>query len=77
MKRRTDYAEYGGAPLLGVAGVVLLCHGGSNAKAIKNAILVANRFAQMGLGDEVTRAVARHAFLLEPELSRSSVEGSV
>jgi glycerol-3-phosphate acyltransferase PlsX len=36
--RRMDYAEYGGAPLLGVDGVVVIAHGRSNAKAIKNAI---------------------------------------
>jgi glycerol-3-phosphate acyltransferase PlsX len=36
--RRVDYAEYGGAPLLGVDGVVIIAHGRSNAKAIKNAI---------------------------------------
>ena len=45
--RRTDYAEHGGAPLLGVDGVALICHGGSNAMAIKNAVCVADRFAQM------------------------------
>src|SRR3954466_12541538 len=50
LKTKTDYAERGGAPLLGVDGVALICHGGSNAKAIKNAILVAHRFAQIGLG---------------------------
>ena len=43
LKRRTDYAEHGGAPLLGVDGVALICHGGSNAKAIKNAVYVADR----------------------------------
>src|SRR4051812_31634474 len=36
LKRRTDYAEHGGAPLLGVDGVALLCHGGSSATALKN-----------------------------------------
>ena len=38
-KNRLDYAEYGAAPLLGVAGYVFICHGRSNAKAIKNALL--------------------------------------
>ncbi len=38
-KRRLDYAEYGAAPLLGVAGYVFICHGRSNSKAIKNALL--------------------------------------
>jgi len=36
---RHDYREYGGAPLLGVAGTCIICHGSSNARAIKNAIL--------------------------------------
>jgi len=37
-KKRVDYAEYGGAPLLGIQGTGMICHGGSNAKAIMNAI---------------------------------------
>lgn len=39
LKRKLDYAEYGAAPLLGVAGYAFICHGRSNAKAIKNALL--------------------------------------
>jgi glycerol-3-phosphate acyltransferase PlsX len=39
--KRVDYAEYGGAPLLGINGTGIVCHGRSNAKAIKNAIRVA------------------------------------
>jgi glycerol-3-phosphate acyltransferase PlsX len=39
--KRVDYAEYGGAPLLGVNGTGIICHGRSNSKAIKNAIKVA------------------------------------
>ena len=39
--KRVDYAEYGGAPLLGINGTGIVCHGRSNAKAIKNAIKVA------------------------------------
>ncbi|MEK7404028.1 MAG: phosphate acyltransferase PlsX [Acidobacteriota bacterium] len=44
-KKRVDYSEYGGAPLLGVKGVCVICHGRSNANAIKNAIRVAAEFA--------------------------------
>jgi glycerol-3-phosphate acyltransferase PlsX len=44
-RRRVDYAEYGGAPLLGVKGVCIICHGRSNANAIKNAIRVAAEFS--------------------------------
>jgi glycerol-3-phosphate acyltransferase PlsX len=38
LKRKIDYAEFGGAPLLGVNGITIICHGRSSAKAIKNAI---------------------------------------
>ena len=46
LRRNYDYEEYGGVPLLGVNGISIICHGSSNGKAIKNAILVAE---QMGL----------------------------
>jgi phosphate acyltransferase len=45
-RKRVDYSEYGGAPLLGVKGVTIICHGRSNANAIKNAIRVAAEFAE-------------------------------
>ena len=45
LRKRVDYSEYGGAPLLGVKGVSIICHGRSNANAIKNAIRVAAEFA--------------------------------
>ena len=44
LKRQMDYAEYGGAPLLGVDGACFICHGASNAKAIRNAIRAAANF---------------------------------
>lgn len=44
-KKRTDYDEYGGAPLLGINGVSIISHGRSSAKAIKNALRVAADFA--------------------------------
>ena len=43
LKKKTDYAETGGAPLLGVDGVCIICHGKSNGKAIRNAILLAKQ----------------------------------
>ncbi len=48
-KKKVDYAEYGGAPLLGVKGIAIICHGRSKAKAIKNAIRVADELARMDL----------------------------
>ena len=66
-KRKTDYAETGGAPLLGVEGVALICHGGSDGRAIKNAILVARQFAQVELARELRQAVSHHAFVWHGE----------
>ena len=47
--RRLDYSEYGGAPLLGVNGVSIICHGGSSPKAITNAVRVAAQAARGGM----------------------------
>jgi len=46
MKKQVDYAEYGGAPLLGIDGCAIISHGSSNAKAIKNAIFQAIRYTE-------------------------------
>ena len=45
-KKQIDYSEYGGAPLLGVKGGCVVCHGRSNAKAIRNAIRMAGDFVE-------------------------------
>ncbi len=45
-KKRVDYSEYGGAPLLGVRGGCIICHGRSNGNAIRNAIRVAKEFCE-------------------------------
>ena len=57
-RRRVDYSEYGGAPLLGVAGVVVVGHGRSSAKAVRNAILLAGRFSSEGLVARLERGLA-------------------
>ncbi|MBT0665794.1 phosphate acyltransferase PlsX [Geobacter pelophilus] len=51
--KKVDYAEYGGAPLLGIDGVGMICHGGSNTKAIKNAIKFAHEYAQRGVNQKM------------------------
>jgi phosphate acyltransferase len=48
-RRRLDYSEYGGAPLLGMKGITIVCHGRSNANAIKNAIRIAHDFCKHNL----------------------------
>jgi glycerol-3-phosphate acyltransferase PlsX len=62
-KHRSDYAETGGAPLIGVDGVVIVCHGGSDARAIKNAVLTAGEYAKIDLRSEIRRSMAAHEFL--------------
>ncbi len=57
-KKRVDYSEYGGAPLLGVRGVCIICHGGSNSNAIKNAIRVAAEFADGRVNEKIERDLA-------------------
>jgi glycerol-3-phosphate acyltransferase PlsX len=52
-RSRLDYAEYGGAPLLGVDGVVIICHGKSSSRAIKNAILMAQRFVSCDINGHI------------------------
>jgi glycerol-3-phosphate acyltransferase PlsX len=56
-KKRLDYSEYGGAPLLGVKGVCIVGHGSSNAKAIMNAIRVAAETAQAGINDIIEHEI--------------------
>ncbi len=63
--RLVDYAEYGGAPLLGLQGIVIVCHGSSNSKAVTNAVGMAGKFVQskanehlieeLSANDELTR----------------------
>ena len=53
IKRRTDASEYGGAPLLGVKGVCIICHGRSNANAMKNAIRIAAEFSRENMNDRI------------------------
>ncbi len=57
LKKRIDYAEYGGAPLLGVDGCVIISHGKSNSLAIKNAILQALKFSESGVNGYIARAL--------------------
>lgn len=58
-KKKTDYDEYGGAPLLGIRGTCIISHGRSTAKAVKNAIRVAADFSQKKVYDIISSAIAR------------------
>ena len=57
-KTRLDYSEYGGAPMLGVKGCVIICHGRSSAKAVKNAIRLAGEFSRQNLAEKIQSSIA-------------------
>ncbi len=56
-RRKTDYAEYGGAPLLGINGTCIISHGRSSSKAIRNAIKVAAEFARKRVYEIISRQI--------------------
>jgi len=58
VKKHLDYAEFGGAPLLGVNGVVIIAHGRSNAVAIKNAVRVARQAVDHKLVETIAGSLA-------------------
>jgi len=58
IKKRLDYSEYGGAPLLGVRRIVLIGHGRSNARAIRNAIRSVKEFSEKRAGERIEKGIA-------------------
>lgn len=58
IKRRLDYSEYGGAPLLGVSRIVVIGHGRSNARAIRNAIRTVKEFSENRASERIERGIA-------------------
>ncbi len=59
-KKKTDYDEYGGAPLLGINGTCIISHGRSTAKAIRNAIRVASEFAEKKVYEVISSAIRKN-----------------
>ncbi len=58
-RKKVDYAEYGGVPLLGVRAAAIICHGGSSARAVKNAVRVALDFHENRVNDRIHDEIAR------------------
>jgi len=58
LRRRVDYAEFGGAPLLGLRGLAVICHGRSSARAIRNGIRVASEYAEGDVNRRIEEALA-------------------
>ena len=55
LKKQVDYAEYGGAPLIGIDGCAIISHGKSNSKAIKNAIFQAINFSNSNINRDIEK----------------------
>jgi glycerol-3-phosphate acyltransferase PlsX len=70
-RRKVDYAEYGGVPLLGLRGTAVVCHGGSSARAIKNAVRVAMEFNRHRVNDRIHDEVVK----LTPREGRTAAAG--
>src|SRR5579864_3020249 len=78
-KKRLDYSEYGGAPLLGIRGVCIVSHGSSNANAIKNAVRVAVEFANSKLNCTIEERIAEASRKLnhhEPQATEAGPVGT-
>jgi glycerol-3-phosphate acyltransferase PlsX len=58
VKRRMDYSEYGGAPLLGLSGLLVKAHGSSNRKAFANAIRVTSELLDRGLVEKMSQSLS-------------------
>lgn len=65
IKIRHDWQEYGGAPLLGVNGYMLICHGASEARAIMNAVKAGKRLVESNVNQKITNHIAQ-APAMEP-----------
>jgi glycerol-3-phosphate acyltransferase PlsX len=63
-RKRTDYSEYGGAPLLGVKGITVIGHGRSNPNAIKNAIRVATELCRSRVNEKIEQELSAAAAVL-------------
>lgn len=59
-KKQVDYAEYGGAPLLGINGTGIICHGSSSAEALRNAVLVAADMARLDINAAIVRLLGEY-----------------
>ncbi len=67
LKRKMDYAEYGGAPLLGINGISIISHGRSSDRAIKNAIRVAAELARGEVNKHIQKDIADNMDIVTPK----------
>ncbi|OPZ19006.1 MAG: Phosphate acyltransferase [candidate division BRC1 bacterium ADurb.BinA364] len=65
-KQKMDPDEFGGAPLLGVNGACIICHGAANPKAVMNGIRVAGEFITHQVNDRITAGIQENSPIAEP-----------
>jgi glycerol-3-phosphate acyltransferase PlsX len=75
LKARIEPDEFGGAPLLGVNGAVIICHGSASGRAIENGILAADRLVGVKLGPAVVEALEKHRPLWNGDDDRPPAQG--
>jgi glycerol-3-phosphate acyltransferase PlsX len=66
LKRRIDYAEYGGAPLVGINGISIISHGRSSDRAIKNAVRVANELSKSEVNKHIHEDIEKNMEMDKP-----------
>ncbi len=66
-RKKVDYAEYGGVPLLGVNAAAIICHGGSSVRAIKNAVRVTQEFVKNCVNDRIHDEILRMTATRAPD----------
>ena len=74
MKKRVDYTEMGGAPLLGINGASIICHGASPVKAIKNGVRVAAEWVRNDVNEHIKTALEAEAVLAEGREGRARMK---
>jgi glycerol-3-phosphate acyltransferase PlsX len=73
IKKRLDYTEYGGAPLLGVSRIVVIGHGRSNARAIRNAIRSVKEFSEHRTAERIEQGIAE-TNKNQPQMSQTNAD---
>jgi glycerol-3-phosphate acyltransferase PlsX len=73
IKKRLDYSEYGGAPLLGVSRIVVIGHGRSNARAIRNAIRSVKEFSEHRTSERIEQGINQNG----PQITHVSPDGNL
>ena len=58
--RFVDYAEYGGAPLLGLKGIIMVCHGSSSERSIYSAVKQAAMYVEKGTGEVLVNSISAY-----------------